>query len=424
MVEDESVDVEMIDEGNSQSEISPETSQQTEESSVNIKEELDTCKAQEIQTYEIDSESNQSVQVVEEPSQPIPEEPVESIPIQDNSKVEENLNDLKKKLASIDLDQKEESKTIEMELVSFVVKEEERIQEPEMPQVKIETIESIQEENFDLKREELIDKPTTSKIEISEEKVMEQDQISVKTEQEQPSSSTNVSYESIKQEVNSQEQLIDLEVLEQLHGKSKRDIEEKSQDSSKGDSNDDSNSFDIKQEEISPEDSSGSVRRSRRLKSMFESRTIPDYSALVSKSVPQTPTESPTNSQYSSPAQRKASVDLQEFAPNFILTPEGVTQYQGLSSAVQPIISANDRLVTDRELIDERLSKFITITENIYLSQRVVCKINKTMKCDCTISEEEIRNGDLGCRTNCINRLLYIECSTKCRLGKCFHCSF
>jgi histone-lysine N-methyltransferase SETD2 len=67
--------------------------------------------------------------------------------------------------------------------------------------------------------------------------------------------------------------------------------------------------------------------------------------------------------------------------------------------------------------LDERLSKFATIPENIYLSERVVCKINKTMKCDCTLSEEEIRAGQLGCRSNCINRLLYIECSPKCRLG-------
>lgn len=69
---------------------------------------------------------------------------------------------------------------------------------------------------------------------------------------------------------------------------------------------------------------------------------------------------------------------------------------------------------------DPRLSHFITIKDNIYskASDKVICKINKTMKCDCTITEEDIKNGELGCTDNCINRLLFIECSPKCRCGE------
>jgi histone-lysine N-methyltransferase SETD2 len=69
---------------------------------------------------------------------------------------------------------------------------------------------------------------------------------------------------------------------------------------------------------------------------------------------------------------------------------------------------------------DARLRQFITIKDNIYLkpSDKVICKINKTMKCDCTITEDEVKNGELGCTFNCINRLLYIECSPKCRCGE------
>ncbi|CAO1407176.1 unnamed protein product [Diamesa tonsa] len=70
------------------------------------------------------------------------------------------------------------------------------------------------------------------------------------------------------------------------------------------------------------------------------------------------------------------------------------------------------------DLCDERLSRFITIRDNLYLSERVICKINKTMKCDCTISEEEVKKGEVGCTVNCINRMLYIECSLKCRCGE------
>lgn len=68
---------------------------------------------------------------------------------------------------------------------------------------------------------------------------------------------------------------------------------------------------------------------------------------------------------------------------------------------------------------DERLKRFEIIRENIYLkkSDKKVCKVNKTMKCDCTITEVEVKSGELGCQYNCINRLLYIECGQKCRCG-------
>lgn len=178
----------------------------------------------------------------------------------------------------------------------------------------------------------------------------------------------------------------------------------------------DSKDSDIKQEEISNEDFGSNVRRSRRLKSIVDNRSVPDLSLLrnLPPTPQQTPSESPTNSQYASPASRKA--ELLEPTPSFLNTISSESQmvYNSMNS-VPPIISANDRLITDDSA--EKLSKFITIRDNIYLSQRVVCKINKTMKCDCTISEEEIRSGELGCRSNCINRLLYIECSSKCRLG-------
>lgn len=71
------------------------------------------------------------------------------------------------------------------------------------------------------------------------------------------------------------------------------------------------------------------------------------------------------------------------------------------------------------EYTDERLKRYETIRDNIYpkKSDKKVCKVNKTMKCDCTITEEEVKGGELGCQFNCINRLLYIECGSKCRCG-------
>jgi hypothetical protein len=68
---------------------------------------------------------------------------------------------------------------------------------------------------------------------------------------------------------------------------------------------------------------------------------------------------------------------------------------------------------------DERLKRYETIRDNIYLkkSDKKVCKVNKTMKCDCTITEDEVKSGEVGCQYNCINRILYIECGMKCRCG-------
>ena len=40
------------------------------------------------------------------------------------------------------------------------------------------------------------------------------------------------------------------------------------------------------------------------------------------------------------------------------------------------------------------------------------------MECDCTISREEINSGKKGCGDDCLNRLLMIECSKYCSLGK------
>lgn len=66
---------------------------------------------------------------------------------------------------------------------------------------------------------------------------------------------------------------------------------------------------------------------------------------------------------------------------------------------------------------DERLKKFIDIKENEYKCDRNVSKDAKRMLCDCFLTEEEIRRGELGCGEDCLNRLLMIECGPKCNVG-------
>ncbi|KAL6448907.1 hypothetical protein ACFW04_000569 [Cataglyphis niger] len=70
----------------------------------------------------------------------------------------------------------------------------------------------------------------------------------------------------------------------------------------------------------------------------------------------------------------------------------------------------------DREM-EERLSQFEHLRENLYLTERYTNKETKRMVCDCFLTEEEIDRGELGCGEDCLNRLLMIECGTRCVVG-------
>ncbi|XP_018317830.1 uncharacterized protein Set2 isoform X5 [Mycetomoellerius zeteki] len=67
----------------------------------------------------------------------------------------------------------------------------------------------------------------------------------------------------------------------------------------------------------------------------------------------------------------------------------------------------------DREM-EERLSQFEHLHENLYLTERYTNKETKRMVCDCFLTEEEIERGELGCGEDCLNRLLMIECGPRC----------
>ncbi|XP_051166844.1 histone-lysine N-methyltransferase SETD2 isoform X2 [Leptopilina boulardi] len=72
--------------------------------------------------------------------------------------------------------------------------------------------------------------------------------------------------------------------------------------------------------------------------------------------------------------------------------------------------------VKDREM-EERLSQFENLKENLYLTERFTNKEHKRMVCDCFLTEEEIERGELGCGEDCLNRLLLIECGSRCVVG-------
>lgn len=43
------------------------------------------------------------------------------------------------------------------------------------------------------------------------------------------------------------------------------------------------------------------------------------------------------------------------------------------------------------------------------------------MVCDCLLLKEERARGLMGCGEDCLNRMLMIECGSRCPLGE--HCS-
>ncbi|XP_033227151.1 uncharacterized protein LOC117179443 isoform X2 [Belonocnema kinseyi] len=72
--------------------------------------------------------------------------------------------------------------------------------------------------------------------------------------------------------------------------------------------------------------------------------------------------------------------------------------------------------VSDREM-EERLSQFDQLNENLYLTNRYTSKESKGMLCDCFLTEDEIERGELGCGEDCLNRLLLMECGSRCVVG-------
>ncbi|XP_063617215.1 probable histone-lysine N-methyltransferase CG1716 [Cydia splendana] len=69
------------------------------------------------------------------------------------------------------------------------------------------------------------------------------------------------------------------------------------------------------------------------------------------------------------------------------------------------------------KIIDERMRQFQHLDENEYLCERMISKDTKKMICDCFMTKEEIERGELGCGEDCLNRLLMIECNSRCPVG-------
>lgn len=75
-----------------------------------------------------------------------------------------------------------------------------------------------------------------------------------------------------------------------------------------------------------------------------------------------------------------------------------------------------DYYAPDPEVI-ECLKQLNQIKDNIYTCERNISKEAKKMTCDCFLTADEKLAGELGCGEDCLNRLLMIECGSRCVVG-------
>ncbi|KAI5640686.1 SET domain-containing protein [Phthorimaea operculella] len=69
------------------------------------------------------------------------------------------------------------------------------------------------------------------------------------------------------------------------------------------------------------------------------------------------------------------------------------------------------------KIIEERMAQFQHLDENEYMCERMISKDTKKMICDCFLTKEELERGEMACGEDCLNRLLMIECNSRCPVG-------
>ncbi|KAJ0182082.1 hypothetical protein K1T71_002804 [Dendrolimus kikuchii] len=94
-----------------------------------------------------------------------------------------------------------------------------------------------------------------------------------------------------------------------------------------------------------------------------------------------------------------------------------------------PTVNENNNLPDDEQctvplskeaydkIIEDRMNQYQHLDENEYLCERMISKETKKMICDCFMTKEELERGELACGEDCLNRLLMIECNSRCPVG-------
>lgn len=80
-----------------------------------------------------------------------------------------------------------------------------------------------------------------------------------------------------------------------------------------------------------------------------------------------------------------------------------------LSEITSMEVDEKPKLRVRDPIVTARLKQFLHLKENLYKTDRMVCKEAKKMVCDCFLTTEEIQANEYGCGEDCLNRLLLIE---------------
>ncbi|XP_035217544.1 probable histone-lysine N-methyltransferase CG1716, partial [Stegodyphus dumicola] len=123
--------------------------------------------------------------------------------------------------------------------------------------------------------------------------------------------------------------------------------------------------------------------------------------------------------------QTVAASNVMQESPN---NPENESESAGVNEEAENIqMDVQEPSVADDSIKDDNTTKqlnypvYCHIEENIYRFARKKSKSKKQVRrmvCDCTLTKEEQEYGVLGCKQECLNRLLMIECGSRCPIGE------
>lgn len=174
-----------------------------------------------------------------------------------------------------------------------------------------------------------------------------------------------------------------------------------------------------KTEEMTPpaDEEETNIRRSGRIKTITETKQracgfglVKDKDKFHNMYVGDLSYSSMSDSQYmsdyNSSSNSNSMLDLSEIEKDF---------------EMEPIVPKKEKTVEELEAekadVAAGLSLFKQIIDCEYRSERTISKETKKMTCDCFLTKSEIDRGELGCGEDCLNRLIFIECGSRCAVG-------
>lgn len=92
--------------------------------------------------------------------------------------------------------------------------------------------------------------------------------------------------------------------------------------------------------------------------------------------------------------------------------------HRSFFAAINARIKSKEDLEKDERDVHEGLSLFEQIVDNEFKTERNICREAKYMICDCFLTTKEIAAGEYGCGEDCMNRMLMLECSSRCNVGE------